>query len=86
MTNIRLNGQSESTLGNYGKSIAKMSLYFGCTPLELTDAQINDYLLLIRDNQNPSLSYFKHTVYGLRYVFDSSVEKTKLFVYQVLKG
>lgn len=69
MTKIRLNGQSESTLANYGKSIAKLSLYFGCTPLELTDAQINDYLLLLRDHQNPSYSYFKHTVYGLRYVF-----------------
>lgn len=46
-----------------------MSLHFGCTPLALTDAQINDYLLLLRDRQNPSFSYFKHTVYGLRYVF-----------------
>ena len=69
LTNIRLSGKSESTLSNYGKCIAKMSLHFGCTPLELTDPQINDYLLLLRDTQNPSLSYFKHTVYGLRYVF-----------------
>lgn len=37
--------------------------------MELTDAQINDYLLLLREHQNPSLSYFKHTVYGLRYAF-----------------
>lgn len=69
LTKIRLNGQSESTLSNYGRSIAKMSLYFGCTPLELPDEKINDYLLLLRDTQQPSLSYFKHTVYGLRYAF-----------------
>lgn len=66
---IRLNGQSESTLRNYGSTLAKLSLYFGCTPLKLTDEQINDYLLLLRDRQNPSLSYFRHTLYGLRYVF-----------------
>ena len=69
LTKIRLNGQSESTLRNYGRCIAHLSLYFGTTPLELRDAQINEYLLLLRDRQNPSLSYFKHTVYGLRYCF-----------------
>jgi len=51
LTNIRLNGQSESTLANYAKCIAKLSLYFGCTPLELRDDQINDYLLMLRDHQ-----------------------------------
>jgi len=69
LTNVRLNGQSESTLTNYTRSLAKLSLHFGCTPLELSDQQINEYLLTIRDKQNPSLSYFKHTVYGLRYCF-----------------
>ena len=69
LTHIRLNGKSESTLYNYARSLAKMALYFKCSPLELTDDQINDYLLMLRDSQNPSLSYFKHTVYGLRLVF-----------------
>ena len=69
LTNVRLNGQSESTLANYARSLAKLSLHFGCIPLDLTDQQINEYLLTVRDKQNPSLSYFKHTVYGLRYCF-----------------
>jgi len=69
LTHVRLNGKSESTLHNYSRSLAKMALYFKCSPLELTDDQINDYLLMLRDTQNPSLSYFKHTVYGLRLVF-----------------
>lgn len=69
LTHVRLNGRSESTLASYGKSVAKLSLYFKCIPLELSDEQINDYLLMLRENQNPSMSYFKHTVYGLRYVF-----------------
>ncbi|MEM6736175.1 MAG: tyrosine-type recombinase/integrase [Bacteroidota bacterium] len=66
---VRLNGQSESTLSNYGRCLAKLSLYFGCTPLELSDEKINDYLLMLRGHESPSFSYFKHTVYGLRYAF-----------------
>lgn len=66
---VKLNGYSSSTLTNYGRSIAKLSLYFGCTPLELEEAQINEYLLELNATQSPSKSYFKHTVYGLRYLF-----------------
>lgn len=66
---VKLNGYSASTLTNYGRCIAKLSLYFGCTPLELEDEQINEYLLELNATQSPSKSYFKHTVYGLRYVF-----------------
>lgn len=66
---VTLNGYSASTLTNYGRCIAKLSLYFGCTPLELEDEQINEYLIELNATQSPSKSYFKHTVYGLRYVF-----------------
>ena len=69
LTNIRLNGRSESTLQNYGRCLAKLALYFKCCPTTLADTQINEYLLLLRDTQTPSYSYFKHTVYGLRLAF-----------------
>ena len=35
----------------------------------MPEEKINEYLLLLRDTQNPSFSYFKHTVYGLRLAF-----------------
>lgn len=69
MTNIRLNGKSESTLSNYGRSLAKAALYFKECPTKIPDERINQYLLLLRDTQQPSFSYFKHTVYGLRLAF-----------------
>lgn len=69
MTNIRLNGQSESTLLNYGRCLAKLALYFKACPTTLPDDKINEYLLLLRDQQNPSYSYFKDTVYGLRLAY-----------------
>lgn len=50
-----------------------MSLHYRCLPLDLTDAQINDYLTLHKTGQlgreQPSEGYFKHTVFGLRYMF-----------------
>jgi len=46
-----------------------MALYFECCPTTLPDEQVNEYLLLLRDTQSPSYSYFKHTVYGLRLAF-----------------
>jgi len=69
LTNIRLNGQSESTLLNYGRCLAKLALYFKACPTALPDEKINEYLLLLRDTQQPSFSYFKHTVYGLRLAY-----------------
>lgn len=63
---IRLNGNSLSTLTNYGRCIAKLALHFQRLPFELEEEEINAYLLYCRDNEGKSKSYFKHTVYGLR--------------------
>lgn len=47
-----------------------MALHFNCLPSELEADQIDDYLYLMQQEHNtPSDSYFKHTVYGLRFVF-----------------
>lgn len=66
---VLLSGLSSSTLYNYGRSIAQISLHFRRLPLDLTDETINEYLLELKAGKNPSESYFKHTVYGLRYLF-----------------
>lgn len=66
---IILSGLTKSTLYNYGRSIAQISLFFGVIPLDLSDQTINEYLLELKAGTNPSESYFKHTVYGLRYLF-----------------
>jgi site-specific recombinase XerD len=63
-------GKSQSTLKNYSHHVAKMALHFGQLPTELDEDQINDYLHLMQQEHNtPSESYFKFTVYGLRYAF-----------------
>ena len=66
---VILSGLSQATLKSYGRSIAHLSLFFNTIPLKLSDEVINEYLAEIRTSKNPSETYFKHTVYGLRYLF-----------------
>jgi len=66
---VVLSGLSTATLKSYSRSIAHISLFFNQIPLELSDQVINEYLLEIKTSKNPSETYFKHAVYGLRYLF-----------------
>ena len=66
---VILGGLSNSTLLNYGRCIAKISLHFKCVATQLEEEQINGYLQQLLMGDKPSKSYFKHTVYGLRFLF-----------------
>jgi site-specific recombinase XerD len=62
-------GKSDSCTKNYLMQISKMVLHFKSSPLELSIDQIEDYLFYIRQHETPSLSSFKHLVYGLKTMF-----------------
>lgn len=62
-------GKSDSCTRNYLMQISKMVLHFKCSPLTLSIDQLEEYLFMIRQNESPSLSSFKHLVYGLRTMF-----------------
>jgi site-specific recombinase XerD len=67
---VRLSGQSTSTLGNYARKLAQLSLHFGKLPQHISEKDLNKYLAsLARQSKSPSLSNFKFTVYGLRYCY-----------------
>lgn len=67
---VSLRGQSPSTLNNYIRRVAQISLHFGKLPEEIDEEEINEYLVaLARDPKSPSRSSFKHMVYGLRYYY-----------------
>ena len=66
---VVLGGLSSSTLHNYGRCIAKISLHFNRVAIHLEEEQINGYLFDLVKGDTPSKSFFKHTVYGLRYLF-----------------
>jgi len=65
-----MRGQSQSTLNNYIRRIALISLHFGRLPEQISDDELTEYLTtLALDKNSPSRSSFKHMVYGLRYYF-----------------
>ncbi len=67
---VVVSGKTQSTYTNYARCLAHMGLHFKCDLLELDDEQILDYLYFLKQQHNtPSDSFFKHTVYGLRYLF-----------------
>lgn len=72
-------GKSDSCTRNYLMQISKMVLHFKCSPLDLSVDQLEEYLFYIRQHETPSLSSFKHLVYGLRTMF-SMFKNEKLFL------
>lgn len=67
---VEIAGKSQSTLTNYARCLAHMAIHLQSDLLELDDDSILDYLHhLKKKRKTPSDSFFKHTVYGLRYLY-----------------
>ena len=67
--NISILGRSPRTFDNYSRHVAAIALHFQCLPTELDPEQVKDYLFgLQQRSTTPSQTYFKHTVYGLRFL------------------
>ena len=64
---INVSGKSTSTLTNYGRHLAHLALHYQQLPTELDNEQVLDYLHLVKANGSPSATFFKFTVYGMRY-------------------
>ena len=67
--NISVLGRSKSTFNCYSRHIAAISLHFAKLPIDLDSEQVQDYLFYLqKKSKTPSQTYFKHTVYGLRFL------------------
>lgn len=64
-----LNQCSKSMQRNYGRNLAHLALHFGRVPQEVSVDEINAYLYRLTVHDNLSISFFKQTVFGLRYWF-----------------
>lgn len=64
---ICITGKSKSTLTNYSRHLGHLALHYNCFPLELDAEQVMDYLYLVKRRGTTSATFFKFTVYGLRY-------------------
>lgn len=69
---ISVLGRSKTTFENYSRHIASVSLHYGKIPTLLDPEQIHEYLFMLQKrSKTPSQTYFKHTVYGLRFLLKS---------------
>ena len=73
-----LNGKTKKTYKCYIRQIASLALHFKKSPLEVSNEQIADYLFDLQKSSGLSESYFKSTVYGLRYLFRLHSREDKL--------
>lgn len=64
---INVSGKSKSTLTNYGRQLAHLALHYNTLPTELDSEQVLDYLHLVKSRGSRSATFFKFTVYGMRY-------------------
>lgn len=60
---------SKSMHTNYSRNLAHLALHFGRVPHEVSVEEINAYLYRLTVHDNFSISFFKQTVFGLRYWF-----------------
>ena len=64
---INVTGKSKSTLTNYSRHLAHLALHYQQLPTTLDNDQVLDYLHLVKADGSPSSTFFKFTVYGMRY-------------------
>ena len=66
---ITIKSYSPSTVFSYSRCIAQISLYCKKSPLDLDADEINSYLYAMKNDKDLSETFFKHTVYGLRFFY-----------------
>ena len=63
---LRLAQYADSTIYSYHLKISQAVLYLKKLPDNFTQADVDDYLTMLLDRNCYSLSFFKHTVFGLK--------------------
>jgi hypothetical protein len=56
---------------NYGQHVASMALHFGKLPTDLNVELVQEYFYTSKRFKTPSQTYFKHCVYGLKFLLKS---------------
>jgi integrase/recombinase XerD len=62
--------RSANTYLHYSHQLASMCLYFNCLPCELSQAQIDEYLVYIMERtQGKSVTVYKQVVFAIKYYY-----------------
>lgn len=81
-----INGYSASTIFNYSRAVAKISLHFKKSLLELDPDEVNQYLFVLAREKSASSTYFKHTIYGLKFFFRIHNMEDRIFRMPTVKN
>ena len=84
---VTINGGSDSTITNYSRQLAAISLYYKKIPTSLTSVEVDNYLYYIKQNY-PSISdtFFRLTIFSLRFVFRMDEMEYRCIQLPVLKS
>jgi hypothetical protein len=73
---INIKSYAPSTVFSYSSCIAQICLYCRKSPLDLDLDEINSYLFAMKTDRDMSDTFFKHTVYSLRFPSGFTTAKT----------
>ena len=87
-TRMIVEQKTSSTIYNYSSKISALCLYYNKPPEHISSSEIDAYLAkLLQTKPQPSLTQFKHLVYGLRlYYRISGLEREKLHLPSIKKS
>lgn len=63
-----INGKCLSTFQNYLRCIAHLVIHYQALPMQITESEVEDYLFILK-KKKAAESFFKHTIYGLRFLY-----------------
>jgi integrase/recombinase XerD len=72
-----INGYSMSTYTNYIRCVALLCLNYGTLPENISDSEIDMFLLDLKMNKKPSESYFKQTVGSISTLYRLTLNETR---------
>jgi hypothetical protein len=72
LTDMELAGLAPKSSENYLGVVDQLIKYYWCSPAELTEAQVNQYLLA-RHRRNPAKGTFKVIRFALRFFFQQTL-------------
>jgi hypothetical protein len=72
LKDMELAGLASASRRTYLDAVEQLIKYYWCSPADLTESQVNDYLLE-RHRQNPAKGTFKVMRFALRFFFQETV-------------
>ena len=66
---LRLAGLSQSTQESYVRVVRQLAEHFRCSPERITERQLRDYLIHLRDGRGFAKGTFQQHFFGIKFFF-----------------